>query len=277
LAHLPALAPLRLRPAQDASHASLDDGRESIDERAHRRPVAREGAFDELRIGREAHGVGCTKFPDVPGLSYWENPGGGIRIDSAKSDKRSTRRAPNHDPVEISISTGCSAVRYGGVAAQAWSMNATSSPLTLCEAIPKLCSPESGRLSPCVRPPYGVRDLRLEFLVSRDEEHVRLIAIRGRLAFDLGARSHHYLLLTLARRQIADIAQGIDEMSAGWLHLDEFGHDPAMASARLNLDVFRIRQQLRPLGLADATDIVERRPRARQIRIGVGRNSIRRV
>jgi hypothetical protein len=156
-------------------------------------------------------------------------------------------------------------------------MNATYAAMPLHEAIPKHCSPDSGRPSPCVRPPFGVRDLRLEFLVSRDEEHVRLIAIRGRIAFDLGARSHHYLLLTLARRQIADMAQGMDETSAGWLHLEEFGHDPAMASSRLNLDVFRIRQQLRPLGLADAADIVERRPRARQIRIGVGRIAIRRI
>jgi hypothetical protein len=156
-------------------------------------------------------------------------------------------------------------------------MNATCAALPLSEANPKLCSPESDRSSPCVRPPPGVRDLRLEFLVSRDEEHVRLIAIRGRFAFDLGARSHHYLLLTLARRQIADKAQGMDETSAGWVHLDEFGHDPAMASPRINLDVFRIRQQLRPLGLADAADIVERRPRTRQIRIGVGHISIRRV
>ena len=43
-----------------------------------------------------------------------------------------------------------------------------------------------------------------------------------------------------------------------------------MAPPRLNIDVFRIRQMFEGIGLIDAANIIERRLRARQIRIGTG-------
>jgi hypothetical protein len=42
----------------------------------------------------------------------------------------------------------------------------------------------------------------------------------------------------------------------------------------LNLDVLRIRKQFSALGVVDAANIIERRPRTRQLRIGVSRISI---
>jgi hypothetical protein len=47
-----------------------------------------------------------------------------------------------------------------------------------------------------------------------------------------------------------------------------------MAPPRLNIDVFRIRQMFAGIGLLDAANIVERRLRARQIRIGTGLISV---
>src|SRR6266542_3605567 len=41
----------------------------------------------------------------------------------------------------------------------------------------------------------AVHDLRLEFLVSRDEEHVQIFVGRGPEKIDLGSRAYHYLLL----------------------------------------------------------------------------------
>jgi hypothetical protein len=47
-----------------------------------------------------------------------------------------------------------------------------------------------------------------------------------------------------------------------------------MAPPQLNLDVFRLRRQFAALGIVDAANIVERRPRTRQLRIGTARLQI---
>jgi hypothetical protein len=47
-----------------------------------------------------------------------------------------------------------------------------------------------------------------------------------------------------------------------------------MAPPQLNIEVFRIRRQFAAAGVVDAANIVERRPRTRQLRIGTGRVSI---
>jgi hypothetical protein len=119
-----------------------------------------------------------------------------------------------------------------------------------------------------------VRHMTLLFSVSRDEEHVELRATCGARSFELGTRLHNYLLLTLARRRLADAAEGLPETSCGWIYQEDFPNDPSMEPQRLNLDVLRIRQQFAALGVSDAANIVERRPRTRQLRIGVNRLSV---
>jgi pSer/pThr/pTyr-binding forkhead associated (FHA) protein len=119
-----------------------------------------------------------------------------------------------------------------------------------------------------------VRHLALLFSVSRNEEHVELQITCGSSTFDLGARSHHYLLLTLARQRLVDAAEGFPETSCGWIYQEDLAHDASMAGSQLNVDVFRIRQQFSAVGVLDAATIVERRPRTRQLRIGTGRLSV---
>src|SRR5579883_489814 len=119
-----------------------------------------------------------------------------------------------------------------------------------------------------------VARLHLLFSVSRDEEHVHLrVTCHGR-EFDLGARSHNYLLLTLARRRLADAAEGLPESTCGWIYQDELAHDPSMTGPQLNIDVFRIRRQFANIGVTDAANIIQRRPRTRQLRVGTGLLSI---
>jgi hypothetical protein len=120
---------------------------------------------------------------------------------------------------------------------------------------------------------FGALDL--SFAVSRDEEHVELIARCGDRTFDLGARAAHYLLLTLARRRLDDARAGFADTSCGWVDLDELSRDPSMCAPRLNVDVHRVRDKLGRLGIVDAAKIVERRSGSRQIRIGTGRIAIR--
>jgi hypothetical protein len=117
-----------------------------------------------------------------------------------------------------------------------------------------------------------VRELCLTFFVSRDEEYVRVQAAGGGRSFEVGARAYHYLLLTLARRRLADTADGLSDSTAGWVDQEDLSHDPSMAAPNLNVDVFRLRKEFAGLGaVVDAANIVERRPRTRQLRVGTGR------
>lgn len=113
-----------------------------------------------------------------------------------------------------------------------------------------------------------VRHLQLSFSVSRDEEHVSLRMTCGGRSFDLGARSHNYLLLTLARRRLEDSAEGHPETSCGWVYQEDLAAGLDAGTSQVNLEVYRLRQQFGGLGVVDAANIVERRPRTRQLRIG---------
>jgi hypothetical protein len=46
------------------------------------------------------------------------------------------------------------------------------------------------------------------------------------------------------------------------------------SAAQLNVDIFRTRRQFAEVGIVDAAGIIERRPRARELRLGVERISI---
>jgi hypothetical protein len=120
-----------------------------------------------------------------------------------------------------------------------------------------------------------LKDAVLRFTVSKDEEDVQLHAVDDDETVDLGSRAHNYLLLTLARRRLADAAEKQPDAECGWIYQDDLARDPTMAGSQLNIDVFRIRKHFTRLGLADAATIVERRPRSRQLRIGTGRIEIR--
>jgi hypothetical protein len=112
-------------------------------------------------------------------------------------------------------------------------------------------------------------EVRLKFVVSRNEEHVELDAHwRGRVV-RMGARSHHYVLLTLARTRRRDIEKGEPPASAGWIAQDELAKQLQFGPERLNLDIFRARRQFGAEGFVPPASIVERRPAARELRLGV--------
>lgn len=138
----------------------------------------------------------------------------------------------------------------------------------------RFCCPEGICKTSMALPEPTIDQVRLTFSVSRDEEHVHLQATCGSVACDLGARGHHYLLLTLARRRLEDAAAGLPETSCGWIYQEDFSRDASMRGQQLNIDVFRIRKQFEALPVVDAARIVERRPRTRQLRIGTGQLAI---
>jgi len=113
-------------------------------------------------------------------------------------------------------------------------------------------------------------DLALTFRVSRDEEHVEVEGRLGERVLDLGARTHHYLMLVLARRRLEERDAGEDDAAAGWVHALELCEMLKLDDSAVNLQVFRARKQLAKHGVPGAARLVERRPDSRELRIGVG-------
>ena len=133
--------------------------------------------------------------------------------------------------------------------------------------------------------------LTLRFSVSRDEEYVALSARGDHRVFDLGARAHHAVLLTLARCRLEDrktfAAQGQGkskdnaraggpppETAEGWVYQDELASKLAIDETHLNVAVFRCRRQLAEAGIVGAASIIERRRPTRELRLGVSRIEI---
>jgi hypothetical protein len=141
--------------------------------------------------------------------------------------------------------------------------------ITPCPATPRMCEPARAMA-------LVVSELTLAFFVSSDEEYVRLTLVEP-VARDLGERTFHYLLLTLARQRLADASRGVPPPACGWIAVDDFARDPMMTPARVSLGVFRARRQLAAAGVLDAERIVERRRGTRQIRLGSARAFITRV
>ncbi len=123
----------------------------------------------------------------------------------------------------------------------------------------------------------AIATLHLVFRASKDEEFVEIEAVLGRRTESLGSRLHNYLLLLLARRRIDDKARNLPDTSCGWVYQDELVDALRISPEHLNIDIFRIRRQFASLGVSDAANIVERRPRTKQVRIGVASLSVRTV
>ena len=118
--------------------------------------------------------------------------------------------------------------------------------------------------------------LALEFAVSRDEEYVELVAQLPERTVTLKPRAHHYALLTLARLRLKDAAdRSLPSSSHGWVHHDDLARMLGLEPNVLNVQIFRARKQLAAAGFEDAAQLVERRPGARQLRLGTGRLRVR--
>ena len=94
------------------------------------------------------------------------------------------------------------------------------------------------------RAPAGGAAISLHFDVSLDEEHVFLSITQDQRRLDLGERVHHYALLTLARRRLADRASGIDPHSQGWIDTELLSKMLGLEAAHLNIQIFRMRRQI---------------------------------
>jgi len=109
----------------------------------------------------------------------------------------------------------------------------------------------------------------LRFSVSSDEEFVELDLEYSSRSIQLGSRAHNYLLLTLARAYLADVEAGVATASCGWLDKEELAKGMNMTPEQIDGEVFRVRKHFARHGLREAAIVIERRPRTKQIRIGL--------
>lgn len=108
--------------------------------------------------------------------------------------------------------------------------------------------------------------VRLRFTVSRDEEHVTLDLVHAGGVTPTRPRTHHYLLVTLARVRLADAALPPSEQ--GWTHKEDLAEMLRMSTQAIEVQILRARRQLSAAGLVDAAAIVERRLGTGQLRLG---------
>lgn len=139
----------------------------------------------------------------------------------------------------------------------------------------RFCLPETIGATSSLGEAAQQQPVVLRFSVSRDEEYVELEAVRHGRTLSLGSRMHNYLLLTLARSRLEDSQSGVPSAAGGWTHVDDLEQALKTSAAHLNMDIFRIRQHFARAGLNDAVNIIERRQRAKQLRIGTDALEIR--
>lgn len=114
----------------------------------------------------------------------------------------------------------------------------------------------------------AVADAAFRFAVSPDEEYVELEVSGAGQQRTFKGRAHLYLLLTLARRRLADQEAGASEANAGWVYHDELVRMLRVQEAQIYVQVYRARKQLGEAGVEGAGQIVERRASTRELRFG---------
>ena len=82
------------------------------------------------------------------------------------------------------------------------------------------------------------------FDLSLDEESTQLCLQHDQQKIDLGVRSHHYLLLQLARHRAEDIERDLDSHSQGWVYASQLAAELGMDNTHMNIHIFRARKQL---------------------------------
>ncbi|HKO93076.1 MAG TPA: FHA domain-containing protein [Polyangiaceae bacterium] len=121
---------------------------------------------------------------------------------------------------------------------------------------------------------FALADVELRLHVPRDEEQIELALFAGNRELSLGVKACYYLLLTLSRCRLhRDLPASTEVGEDGWISVAALLDLLRVSEQRLNVDIFRIRQELRSAGVIDAGGVVERQPQRRLLRLGTARVS----
>ncbi len=103
----------------------------------------------------------------------------------------------------------------------------------------------------------GEKPPNLTFNVSRNEEHIQLIFEFTVGVFDLGHKTHHYLLLEMARHLLDDPTE--TEKERGWMNNDLLLHNLKIDINHLNIQIYRARKDIRKCSHYWGQSLIERR------------------
>jgi hypothetical protein len=118
----------------------------------------------------------------------------------------------------------------------------------------------------------SIEKINLLFRVSRDESDINVIASVGTTSIDLGSHAHHHPLLALARARLKDGQDPhLPAAEHGWVHAAALVAALDSDLNRLNVDIYRARRQLAKAEIIGAERLVERRPLAHKLRLGIAR------
>jgi FHA domain-containing protein len=115
---------------------------------------------------------------------------------------------------------------------------------------------------------FSLAEVRLCLTVSRDEEQVDLTLSVNERQIPLGIKACHYLLLTLVRRRLGREQQAASGAVDGWIAVSDLLDLLRVSEQRMNVDIFRIRQELKSAGVVDALAVIERDTARRRLRLG---------
>ncbi len=93
-------------------------------------------------------------------------------------------------------------------------------------------------------PEQSLESIEFVFDLSQDEENTGLQLHCGSTDINLGERSHHYLLMHLARIRASDAANGLDGKIQGWIDNEQLKKDLGMDMPHINIMIFRARKQM---------------------------------
>jgi hypothetical protein len=116
--------------------------------------------------------------------------------------------------------------------------------------------------------------VQLNLLVSARDEPLQIQVMYGDRTIDLEVAECDRLLLVLARRRLLDAARGVRAAAGGWIYEEDFASEETLRGRSLNSEICRIREQFGRTDVLDPGTIVVRRPRMRQLRIGIDRIAI---
>ncbi|MFT5137311.1 MAG: hypothetical protein ACI8XV_002351 [Arenicella sp.] len=124
----------------------------------------------------------------------------------------------------------------------------------------------------------NIIDVEFRFDISQDEENTTLTLIHGDHEFDLGERSHHYLLAYLLRQKNSQLDSyeptKVNLQALGWINCQLIQQELGIDESLLNIQIFRARKQI--LGelnrFEGGSKLIERRRGS--VRMGIDRFSI---
>lgn len=119
--------------------------------------------------------------------------------------------------------------------------------------------------------------IALEFVANQasaaQDVGVRIVHEGQRLA--LKPRAHSSLLLTLALRRLADqCSSWLPAANQGWVDQNQLLGMLDTSLPQLHLDIYRARRQFADVGVVDAPQLIERRARSCELRIGVAQLNV---